>query len=211
MDSQIVEFIYSGEKVDIYCSEKELISDIIQKFCIKAKVEKNEIYCICFGNTLDENITLENFKKVKNNIEKINILVFQKNSKEQEIINPMIKSSTIICPECKEIALIRFKNYKLAIGCKNNHDIKNIFLKDFEKSQEIDESKIICNNCNQKNKSNSFNKEFFMCLKCKKNLCPLCKSSHDRTHYIIKYEQKFYVCLEHEENYSSFCRQCNKN
>ena len=50
-----------------------------------------------------------------------------------------------------------------------------------------------------------------MCLKCKKNLCPLCKSSHDRTHYIIKYEQKFYVCLEHEENYSSFCRQCNKN
>ena len=98
MDSQIVEFIYNGKKVNIYCSEKELISDIIQKFCIKAKVEKNEIYCICFGNTLDENITLENFKKVKNNIEKINILVFQKNSKEQEIINPMIKSSTIICP-----------------------------------------------------------------------------------------------------------------
>ena len=187
MDSQMVEFFYNEEKIDIHCSEKELMADIIQKFCIKAKVDKNKIYCVCYGNTLDENMTLENLKKLNNNNEKIKILVFQKSEEELEKINPMNKSSTIICPECKEVALIIFKNYKLSIGCKNNHNIKDIFLKDFEKSQEIDESKIICNNCEQKNKSNSFNKEFFMCLKCKKNLCPLCKSSHDRTHYIIKY------------------------
>ena len=84
-------------------------------------------------------------------------------------------------------------------------------MKDFEKKQKIDESKIICNICKQQNKSNSFDKEFFICLNYKKNLFPLCKSFHDINHNIIKYEQKNYICFEHEDNYSSYCYTCKKN
>ena len=29
------------------------------------------------------------------------------------------------------------------------------------------------------------------------NLCPLCKSNHDKKHKIINYAQKFYVCKKH--------------
>ena len=34
---------------------------------------------------------------------------------------------------------------------------------------------------------------YFYCLKCKMNLCPLCKSVHDKNHYIINYDNKFYI------------------
>ena len=60
------------------------------------------------------------------------------------------------------------------------------FLKILKKTQKIDESKIICENCGENNKSQSFNKVFYICQLCKKKLCPLCKTVHDKTHYIIK-------------------------
>lgn len=53
--------------------------------------------------------------------------------------------------------------------------------------------------------------KIFFCINCKKNLCPLYNSSHDRNHCIIRYAQKNFICLEQEENYSSFCKTCQKN
>ena len=50
-----------------------------------------------------------------------------------------VKSPLIICPECKSVASIKINKYKISINCKNNHNIKYIFLKDFENSQKIDE------------------------------------------------------------------------
>ena len=72
------------------------MADIIQRFCVKAKIDKNNIYCVCNGNTLDENITLEKIMNLKNNNDKINILVFHKNAEELEEINPINNSSTKI-------------------------------------------------------------------------------------------------------------------
>ena len=43
------------------------------------------------------------------------------------------------------------------------------FLKILKKTQKIDESKIICENCGENNKSQSFNKVFYICQLCKKN------------------------------------------
>lgn len=62
-----------------------------------------------------------------------------------------------------------------------------------------------------KNKENSYNKQFYICLKCKLNLCPLCREKYHKNHYIIEYDNKNYVCPEHRDNYSSYCQTCNKN
>ena len=43
-------------------------------------------------------------------------------------------------------------------------------------------------------KSNTFNNEFFICNECKMNLCPLCKSAHDKSSFIINYNDKNYIC-----------------
>ena len=204
MESTKVEFIYKSQNIDIYCSKNEKMKDIIIKFCTKARVEKNSIYCLYSGKVLDENIQLENLIKNKKENEKISILVYDNEEQEENQNDNLIKSPQIICSECQEVALFKLNKYKISINCKNNHSINNIFLKDFEKTQKIDESKIICNECQQNNKSKIFDRVFFICLNCKKNLCPLCNSSHNKkyiNHIMIKYEQNHFVCFEHGENH----------
>ena len=127
-----------------------------------------------------------------------------------------VKPAQVICPECSEVALLNFKNYKLSISrCKKNHKFDKMSLEDFDKKQIIDESKIICENCRTNNKSVSFNKSFYICLICRQKLCPLCKNTHDKTynktHNIIKYEEKDSICFEHRDNYNLYCKTCNKN
>ena len=212
----IVSFNYQGTDTDILCTEEELIKDIIQKFCNKIEKEKNSIYCIYSGNIIDENITLQKLKNSKKIGKKISILVNDNpgegnNKANMQSATQLKKSSYIICPECKEMAIIKFKNYKISIKCKNNHIFKNKFLKDFDKTQMIDETKIICEICKQKNLNNAYNKEFFICLNCEKNLCPLCNYSHNKSHSIIKYEEKNFICREHEDNYSLYCNSCEQD
>ena len=126
--------------------------------------------------------------------------------------NNLIKSEQIICPQCKETAKIFIKDYLITIfGCKHNHTTNNILLDQFDESQKIDESKVVCYVCKTRNKEKSFNKQFYICLKCKLNLCPLCKDIHDKNHYIIDYNNKNYICPQHGDNYSSFCQTCSKN
>ena len=84
-------------------------------------------------------------------------------------------------------------------------------MENFEKTQKIDESTIICENCKINNKSESYNKVFYICLFCKKKLCPLCKGNHDKTHNIIKYEEKDSICFEHGYNYNLYCETCSQN
>ena len=63
--------------------------------------------------------------------------------------------------------------------------------------------------CKDKNKSNTYNNEFYICYECKINLCPLCKSIHDKTHSIINYDNKNYICNKHNESYIKYCEDCN--
>ena len=70
---------------------------------------------------------------------------------------------------------------------------------------------LIYTKCKEKNKSNTFNNEFFNCLTCKINICPLCKSFHDKIHNIINYENINFICPEHNEGYIKFCNMCGKH
>jgi len=212
MNQLEIDFIYQGARLTILCSEKDLMKDIIKRYSIKSKIEINSIFFLYSGDKINENLTLEKIiKNVDKNKKKLEILVCSKEENQREN-HSKVKSTQVICPECGEIALINFKNYNLSISrCKKNHKFEKILLGNFDKTQIIDESKIICENCRTVNKSTSFNKVFFICLFCKKNLCPLCKTSHDKNHYIIKYEEKDSLCFEHRDNYNLYCKTCNKN
>ena len=43
------------------------------------------------------------------------------------------------------------------------------------------------------------------------NLCPFCRNSHNKSHYIIDYEQKNFICRSHYNLYISYCNECKKD
>ena len=173
-------FIYEGQQIIIQCNIEDKMKDIINKFKNKIKEENNNLYYIYNGDKINEELKLN--KIIKNENEKnINILVYNNNNQdknEKEII-----LDEIICPECKENILINIKDYKINLHeCKNGHKEENILLNEFENKQKIDLSKIICNECKINNINNIYNKEFYICNECGINLCPLCKSKHNKNH-----------------------------
>ena len=207
-----IEFIYNGIKTVIQCNINEKMKDIINKFVIKIGKEIKSLYIIYDSNIINEEIMEKTFNEIGNRIDierkKMNILVYDLNSNIER--ENKIKSKEIICPECKENIRIRIKDYKIELyECKNGHNKNNILINEFENSQYIDESKIICNICKENNKYKSYNKIFYRCNKCKINICPLCKIKHE--HNIIEYELKNYICDIHNEKYIAYCKECKNN
>ena len=79
------------------------------------------------------------------------------------MLNHIIKSKNIICPECKEDIKFKIEDYVINLyECKNKHDIDNIFLNEFDSTQNINISKIICKNCGNYNKSIVHNNIYFI-------------------------------------------------
>ena len=62
-----------------------------------------------------------------------------------------------------------------------------------------------------KKKSEVYQNKFFKCCICNKNLCPICKTNHNKEHLIIDYELKNFICNMHGERFTSYCNQCHKN
>ena len=95
--------------------------------------------------------------------------------------------------------------------CKNGHIFDNISLNEFEKTQNIDESKIICDICKKIDKSITHDNIFYICNTCKINLCPLCQNKHEKGHNLSIYNNKNYLCNLHSLSYGSYCQQCKLN
>ena len=120
-------------------------------------------------------------------------------------------SKCIICPECQENTRININNFKINLfGCKNNHSINQLLMNDYKLTQNIDKTKIICSICKNINKINTSN-DIFRCLNCKQNICELCRSIHDKTHNVIDYSEKFFICDYHYEAYTSYCNFCKND
>ena len=187
-----ITFLFNGEKTLIQSTKEEKMKDICNKFVEKLDIDINNLNFIYGRNQLNLDLS---FNEVANSIDKnlneMNILVYQ--SRKTVILNEdnlMKISKRIICPLCLENCRIKFQNYKLLLyGCKNGHETNDILLDEFKNTQKINELKIICDNCKNINKFKAFNKQFYKCLTCKKNLCPLCKSIHSKEHFIIDYEE----------------------
>ena len=205
-------FDYDSLCINIQCNINDKMKDIINKF--RAKIEKKEqsiLYYLYNGRTINEELTFnEQANDYDKSRKKMNILVTS--DEENNSKNKRIVSNDVICPECNENILINIKDFKINLSeCKNKHTINNILLNKFEETQKLDLTKIICEICNKNNKGNTHNNEFYICNTCNKNICPLCKSIHDKKHKTINYDNKNYMCIKHNEPFFKYCKTCDEN
>ena len=207
-----VEFIYKQQITIVQCELNNKIGDIYKRFISKVGIDINSVYFLYSGNKIDNNeLTIDKLININDReIKKMKIIVESIN--QIEINEALIESNEIICPKCKEKAMININNYNIKIyGCKNNHIIDNILFENFENLQMIDISKILCEECKINNKKESYENKFNYCLNCKKNICVTCKIKHDKNHKIIDYENKDYICNNHNEGYIRYCEDCKIN
>ena len=204
-----IEFFYNGDYTKYFCNTEDSVKDLLNKFTTKIGKNIDDLYFLNNGKNINEELT---FKEIINSEKNNKITILAYDNSNNNVKSQKIKSKDIICPICVENTSIKIKDYNIILnGCKNGHLINDISLKEFEKSQYIDASKIKCDKCNDNNKGNTYNNEFYRCCTCKMNLCPLCKSSHNLEHNIINYDGKNYFCEKHEERYCSYCETCNEN
>ena len=201
-------FRYQNSDLTIPCEETDLLSIIIQKFCAKTQLDKNKLTFFCNGRQANEELPLSQFPL--NEYEPSRIILaldYEEENNEKH----MKKSDNIICPQCKESIIISIKDYKVSLfQCKNGHKIENLSLTKYNETQNINISEIHCGVCG-KNKAEIEQNQMFICIFCKLNLCPICKNNHDKTHNIINYEKKNYICPKDGEYFNLYCNDCKKN
>ena len=205
----MIKFIFESMPIILHCKSNEYMRNIFKRLATKVQKSISEIYFLYDGDIVNDDQELSAYLK-KDKGKEITILVDEYNNKDKLSLT---LSKDIICPSCKEICILNFKDYKICLdNCKNNHFFENILFDEFNEFQKIDESEILCNNHNcENNKKESFNSKFYKCCICKINICPLCKSIHDKTHKLIDYELKNYICNEHGEINTKYCKECNQN
>ena len=206
-----IEFKYNDKIICIQGKEEEKMKTIIDRFLNKGNGIKDNLIFLYDGNKIDEEKTLsQQANKIDKLNKKMSIIAIDFNEVNKDIKN-LKKSKNIICPECNENIRIRIYGQKIFLyECKNKHKKNDLLLTQFEKTQYIDESKIICNAC-KNNKNDVYGNKFYICVNCKFKLCPLCKNSHDKSHNIIDYDEKNYICATHFESYTSYCYDCKKD
>ena len=215
----IAKFIYQNVSTLIQYKGDDKFKDICIKFGIKTRKDINNLFFIYNGNLIN-NLELklneiENKNDIKN--KQMIILVYDLNKIEENTENKenknLIKSEEVICPICGESIKVKLiiEDFEIKLyECKNNHE-KILTFDEFEKNQYIDQSKIICNKCKENNKSNTYGNKFYKCNSCKINLCPICKENHDKSHSIIDYNLRNYICQQHNERYIAYCNDCKIN
>ena len=170
------------------------------------------------NNNISTTLNIEDYTtlKLSKNSDNISIAPNKLNDKNLIYIlkkenrhSKKIISKEIICPECKENILIDIYNFKINLyECKNYHIFNNILINKFYDTQIIDIYAIKCNLCN---KDISYDKDYYICNTCNKNLCESCKSKHDKTHIVINFEDKNYICKKHNESFFKYCKKCNED
>ena len=216
MSQVTIDFQYNGGTITVQGKDNESMKAFYERFANKAVIniqEKELIFSYNgkWNNNFDENQTfLQTSNSLDKSRKKMVILVAEnmENEPQEELF---VKSNDIICPKCGKFSLISLKNYKITLSdCQNKHNVNNILLHEFEKTQNINYSKITCGVCGQK-RSNIFKYDLSFCLNCQKNICPLCRNKHNNSHSIINYDKMNYLCKEHNDFFSKYCNDCEKN
>ena len=169
-----ITFIFNEIKKTFQCKKEDLMKDICQQFSSNINTELDKLYFLYEGKEIIYELTFnEQTKENDKQNCKMNILVCKHDDNNNEKIKNT-KSKDIICPKCGEICLLNIKEYNISFyDCKNEDKLNNILLDEYENSQKIAQTKILCDDCKQINKIISYNNEFFKCLLCNSNLCSL--------------------------------------
>ena len=120
-----IKIIYNGYQTIIQFQSNELLKEIFKRFKFEIKQENKELIYLYNGKLIkDDNIIVSKLTSEK----EIIILAFDSNSMNLSD-NNLGKTDYVICPICKESAILEEKDYKLIIsGCKKQHISKNILI-----------------------------------------------------------------------------------
>ena len=212
-----VNFKYNGVATIVQCKKGEKMKDICKKFASKNQIDLNSVFFLYGGKTIDKNLNFDECVR-NNSINTMEIIVNDLNVNSEKL-SKIILSKDVICPKCLEVCRIDIEDYKIKLyGCRNGHKTENILFSNFEETQKINESAIVCNNCKENIKSSTFNNQFYKCFTCNQNLCPMCRNIHFKSksqnfkHNIIDYEEINYKCKKHfNESFISYCENCREN
>ena len=183
-------FIYDKQNISIQCEINDKMKDIIDKFLLSISKEGNNFNYLYNEQEINYNLSfIEQANESDRDRKIMNIIVndIDKNDKkidEEENLNEL------------EV---------------HNDENPLINLNNFIKLKEIGIGKIICNICNVFDKSITNNNEFYICNTCNKNICPFCRTIHDKNHYIINYDDKNNICRKHKEQFTKYCKTCTED
>ena len=133
-----------------------------------------------------------------------------KNEIKQETIDEKI--FVLNCDKCPLIPEIHLDNKKtnliLYSRCQNGHVNNKIDLLNYlENGKKFSKINFKCN-CPE-NQSNSSNLNY--CDKCQIIFCKICSEKEHPDHKTIPVESMNFYCIEHMNQFSSFCKNCCKN
>ena len=199
---------FKGNEKNIEINKFTRIGSVLNSYSKEIDKDINNLYFISNGDLINLEKSFSDICEKK----EISILVYEY---ENENDNEELKiSKNIICPICKEICRIYFKDYKITLNnCKNGHKISKILFEELNNFQKINESKIVCKKCSN-NKNETIDNKFYICLNWNINLCPLCRLNHsknEKKNLIIDYDIKSKVCNEHLERFILHCEKCNND
>ena len=203
MDAKVT-FYYNKKTIQIQCSNDEEMIKIFKRFSSKLNTNEDDFEYFYENKKIDNNSSIS---KLTNN----------KNQKEI-VVTAERKSKIIKCPECIcNDTIINIEDYRLKFyGCKYNHSVNKIF-NDYDTSQKIEFSKIVCNENGCKNNQRDNPADFYKCFKCTQinkittYLCYSCNKTHNKKHKTVEYNKKNYYCEEHFKKYIKYCKVCNKD
>ena len=129
---------------------------------------------------------------------------------EEEINDDKLYYNDILCPYCYSSAIITNNGFNIdIINCENLHHVSNISYDTFE---EVDSfPSIKCDSCSTlKISFTPPNNQFYKCI-CGIYLCPECYIRHEKAHNKIEIVTRNYKCILHDNNFNSYCLDCNMN
>ena len=211
-----VTFMYANKGTTIFCSKKEKIEEMIDKFINKLNPDSRNIdYNFYYeGNLLDRSTFHQTIEE--------NAYLRQK---DFFIISVDKNIKVIKCPNCNYgDCVVSLRHYSTAFyNCEHKHiqisSYDNYFLKDqIYNPESIRCAGINGNNCT---KNAKMDPNFQLCLTCSKldnqtqSICSECSDKHNTEkkgrHKIIKYEDKNYYCYKYIDEMKYYCFQCQKN
>ena len=205
----VLKFSFDQVITTIQTTSEEKMQDVFERYATKINKNLKDIYFLYGGNKIEGN------KKVGEIIGKtVNPIIFviSYNTQSNQMNEGIKNSEKIICPKCKHSCIANIsKDYKVVLEkCENGHSGK-FMLKDFEKTQLVNEATIKCSEC-ANDKSQTYHNKFYICCDCNKYYCPLCEQKHNKIHKVILvYDIYVIKCHQQDSSYITYCINCNKN
>ena len=118
MSQALVIFNYQDKETSISCITSEKMKNICERFVVGVQEDMNKLDFIYNGEIINKELEYEELvDEIDKREYSMNIIVINRNNKNEEII----------CPQCNEDILIKLENYRLNMyKCKNNHNYGEI-------------------------------------------------------------------------------------